>query len=52
VRSAISRAGLWDAEALWAVVGFTVIVSIMLHGITVNATMRRLDRRRASLERS
>jgi NhaP-type Na+/H+ or K+/H+ antiporter len=49
---ACNRADLWEAEALWAVVGFTVLVSIMLHGITVTATMRWLDRRRARPERS
>ncbi len=49
---AVNRADLWEAEALWALVGFTVLVSIMLHGITVTATMRWLDRRRALPRRS
>ena len=34
------------AEELWAVLGFTVLVSILLHGMTVTPAMRWLDRRR------
>ncbi|MCW8087350.1 cation:proton antiporter [Sabulicella glaciei] len=34
------------AEELWAVIGFTVLVSILLHGATVTPAMRWLDRRR------
>ena len=35
-------------KELWAVVGFTVLVSIMLHGTTVTPAMRHLDRRRGA----
>ncbi|TPG56852.1 sodium:proton antiporter [Roseomonas nepalensis] len=35
-----------EAEALWATLGFTVLVSILLHGTTVTPAMRFLDRRR------
>jgi NhaP-type Na+/H+ or K+/H+ antiporter len=41
-----------EAQALWAVVGFTVLVSIMLHGITVTPAMRWLDRRQGQAGRS
>jgi sodium/hydrogen antiporter len=34
------------AAELWAVLGFTVLVSILLHGTTVTPAMRYLDRRR------
>ncbi len=38
---------------LWAVAGFTVLVSILLHGMTVTPAMRHLDaRRRARKARS
>jgi NhaP-type Na+/H+ or K+/H+ antiporter len=49
---AANRSELAEAAALWAVVGFTVLVSIMMHGITVTPTMRWLDRRRSQLERA
>ena len=35
-----------EAEALWATLGFTVLVSILLHGTTVTPAMRYLDHRR------
>lgn len=44
---AANRVPLPEAEVLWALVGFTVLVSIMLHGMTVTPAMRWLDRRRA-----
>ncbi len=44
---ALNRTALAEATALWAVVGFTVLVSIMMHGITVTPAMRWLDHRRA-----
>jgi NhaP-type Na+/H+ or K+/H+ antiporter len=34
------------AEELWAVLGFTVLVSVVLHGTTVTPVMRHLDERR------
>lgn len=43
---ATNRTPLGDAEALWAIVGFTVLVSIVLHGVTVTQAMRWLDLRR------
>ncbi|MBZ9678688.1 cation:proton antiporter [Mesorhizobium sp. ES1-1] len=32
------------AERLWAVVGLTILLSILMHGLTVTPIMRRLDR--------
>jgi sodium/hydrogen antiporter len=34
------------AEELWAVLSFTILVSILLHGTTVTPAMRYLDERR------
>lgn len=38
----------WGAEAqrVWAILGLTVLVSVMIHGLTVTPVMRWLDRRR------
>jgi NhaP-type Na+/H+ or K+/H+ antiporter len=36
-----------EARALWAVLGLTVLVSVLLHGTTVTPAMRWLDRRHA-----
>jgi NhaP-type Na+/H+ or K+/H+ antiporter len=47
---ALNRTALPEAGTLWAVVGFTVLVSIMLHGITVTPAMRWLDRRRGQTD--
>jgi sodium/hydrogen antiporter len=35
-----------NADLLWSAAGFIILVSIVLHGITVTPVMRRLDRRR------
>ncbi|WP_348771527.1 cation:proton antiporter [Azospirillum sp. SYSU D00513] len=40
-----------EAEAIWATVGFVVLVSVVLHGTTVTPAMRLLDRRRTAAER-
>lgn len=34
------------AERLWAIVGLVVLLSVLLHGLTVTPIMRRLDRSR------
>lgn len=34
------------ADTLWSTAGFVILVSIVLHGITVTPVMRRLDQRR------
>lgn len=35
--------GLFPAEPLWAIVGFTIALSVVLHGITATPLVRRLD---------
>lgn len=45
---ALSKIGFADADALWSVVGFIVMVSIILHGITATHTMEYLDWMRKS----
>ncbi|MPZ73239.1 MAG: sodium:proton antiporter [Nitriliruptorales bacterium] len=42
----LNRAEFAQAERLWAVVGLIVVVSVVLHGISVTPAMRLLDRRR------
>jgi NhaP-type Na+/H+ or K+/H+ antiporter len=41
-----------QAAELWAVAGFTVLVSILLHGTTVTPAMRSLDARRRARDTS
>ena len=43
---ALNQAPFAGGEELWAVLGFTVLLSILLHGTTVTPVMMRLDRRR------
>lgn len=43
---ALNKASFENAETLWAVLGLTVLVSIVLHGSTVTPAMRWLDHRR------
>lgn len=38
--------GVEDGDRLWAIVGLVILISILMHGITVTPVMRRLDRRR------
>lgn len=42
---ALNHAGFPQADRLWAIVGLVVLLSILLHGLTVTPVMRRLDRR-------
>ncbi len=42
----INHMPVGDAEHLWAVVGLIVLLSILLHGLTVTPIMRSLDARR------
>lgn len=35
------------SDRLWAVVGLIILLSILMHGVTVTPVMRLLDRRRA-----
>jgi NhaP-type Na+/H+ or K+/H+ antiporter len=43
---AMNHAEFDNADVLWSTTGFIILVSIVLHGITVTPVMRRLDSRR------
>ena len=43
---ALEHATFADAEELWALVAFTVVVSVLVHGTTATLVTRRLDERR------
>ncbi len=45
VAYAVGKAGFERMDLVWSVVGFTILISIVLHGMTVTPTMRYLDRR-------
>ncbi len=49
---AMGHAKFDDGHLLWSTTGFIILVSIVLHGITVTPTMRRLDLRRKLAERT
>jgi NhaP-type Na+/H+ or K+/H+ antiporter len=42
----INHMALGDAERLWGIVGLVVLMSILLHGLTVTPIMRSLDQQR------
>jgi len=41
---ALNAAPFAQAERLWAIIGLIILISILLHGLTVTPVMRRLDR--------
>jgi NhaP-type Na+/H+ or K+/H+ antiporter len=43
---ATGQTGFDDARGLWSVVGFTVLLSIVVHGVLATPVMRHLDGRR------
>ncbi len=45
VAYALNRASFPEADRLWAILGLIVLLSIIVHGISVTPIMRRLDRR-------
>lgn len=45
VAYALNHAPFPDAERLWAIVGLIILLSIVIHGLTVTPIMRNLDRR-------
>ncbi len=47
---ALGKADFENADLLWSTLAFIVLVSILLHGVTVTPVMRVIDRRRASGE--
>ena len=42
----LSLAAFEDTDVQWATAGLTVLISIILHGVTVTPVLRALDRRR------
>ena len=44
--SGTSRFDFGNSERLWAVVGFIILLSIIVHGVTAAPLMERLARRR------
>lgn len=46
---ALNEARFPDPQSLWALLGFTVLLSVLLHGTTVTPFMFYLDRRREKL---
>jgi NhaP-type Na+/H+ or K+/H+ antiporter len=42
----INHMAVGDAERLWGIVGLVVLMSILLHGLTVTPIMRTLDKQR------
>lgn len=45
VAYALNHASFPEAERLWSIVGLIILLSIILHGLTVTPIMRSLDRR-------
>ena len=46
----INHGRFGDSERLWAAVGFLVLASIIIHGLSSDALLRRLARRRAQAD--
>jgi len=46
----INHGDFGDSERLWAAVGFLVLASIVIHGLSSDALLRRLARRRTQEE--
>ena len=47
---AVEHADFPNVDRLWALVAFTVVVSIVVHGTSATVVTRRLDARRDGLE--
>lgn len=43
---ALGKADFADADELWSITLFTILASILIHGVTATPVMERLDRRR------
>jgi NhaP-type Na+/H+ or K+/H+ antiporter len=43
---ALNHGDFGDSERLWAIVGFIILVSILIHGLTAAPLLQRLTRRR------
>jgi len=48
---ALNHASFDGAEQLWATVAFTIVVSVVLHGVTAAPVIARLDARRCTTRR-
>jgi len=46
----INHGNFGDSERLWAAVGFLILASIVIHGLSSDALLRRLARRRAQTQ--
>ena len=46
----INHGDFGDSERLWAAVGFLILASIVIHGLSSDALLRRLARRRAQAD--
>ena len=46
----INHGDFGGSERLWAVVGFLVLASIVIHGVSADALLLRLARRRAQAD--
>ena len=47
VAYAINHGNFGDSERLWAIVGFIILASILIHGVSASPMLMRLARRRA-----
>jgi NhaP-type Na+/H+ or K+/H+ antiporter len=49
---ALNEGEFGDAEELWAITSFVILVSVVVHGISAAPVMKRVDARREAAERS
>jgi NhaP-type Na+/H+ or K+/H+ antiporter len=47
---AVSETGFDDARVIWSTVTFTVVLSVLVHGVTATPAMRWLERQRERVE--
>jgi NhaP-type Na+/H+ or K+/H+ antiporter len=47
---ALNETDFTDAELLWAVTAFVILVSVVVHGVSAAPVMRRIDARRQHAE--
>jgi sodium/hydrogen antiporter len=48
---ALNETDFTDAELLWAVTAFVILVSVVVHGVSAAPVLRRIDARRQHAER-
>ena len=49
---AVNQADFRDADGLWAVVGFVVLLSVIVHGVSAPVAITKLDKQREADERT